>query len=263
MNNKKQNLKDNLEDAYIALIMHDLSEEEGARLLAECERLNADPTAAVPESLHAKCMKIVDKHYAQKRTTQTRICIKNCAKKALLVAVMLVVLFTSAFATIEGFRVNVLNFILDIQGKYSILLFTDINQSNREDHGHGKVDHITMFCDNHVSIEYDLSEFEILDNTSDKYSTFLSLISPENGQTVSIQCTKVTEELISQIDTENADDVRELLIGGNTGCLVIKGFRNHVVWIDSVSSMMIEVITTGMAVEQTIALAESVAYVQD
>lgn len=36
--------------------MDDFLEEEGARLLEECARLNADPNAAVPESLRMKCM---------------------------------------------------------------------------------------------------------------------------------------------------------------------------------------------------------------
>lgn len=263
MNNKKQELKNNLEDAYFALIMDDLSEADGARLLEECERLNADSSAAVPESLHMKCMEVIDNHFAKERNAQLRHRIKSRTKKALLVAAIIAALFTTAFATIEGFRVNVLNFVLDMQEKYSTLLFTDLSQPENGASENGASESATKFCDNQLSVDFDLTEFEILENTSDKYSTFLSLISPENGQTASIQCTKVTEELICQIDTEKADDIRDILIGGNAGYIVIKDSRNHVIWIDSASAMMIEVITTDMTIEQTVALAESITYVQN
>lgn len=258
MNDKKQELKNNLEDAYIALLMNDLSEEEGARLLEECEQLNTDPNAAVPESLHAKCTEVVSNHYAQERSAQVKIRVQSRIKRVLLVAAIIAVLLTTAFAAIEEFRVGVLNFTLDMREKYSYIIYNraddDSDKQNPSD------SNLSIVCDRRLTINYDLSGFELVSEISDEIGVVADFSSEVSGQIVKIITTTITDNTISQVDTENADLVKDISINGAEGLLVVKGARNHILWLNSEGTVLMQVVTIGMTSEQALELAESIVY---
>ena len=258
MNDKKQELRNNLEDAYIALIMNDLSEEDGARLLEECSQLNSDPNAAVPESLHAKCMEAVGNHYAQERNAQAKICVQSRIKRVLLVAAIIAVLFTTAFATIEEFRVGVLNFTLDVREKYSYIIF---NKADDDSDKQGSSDsNLSIVCDRRLTINYDLSGFELVNEISDEMGVVADFNSEVSGQIVKIITTTITDNTISQVDTEDADLVKDISINGVDGKLIVKGARNQILWINLEGTTLMQVITVGMTSEQALELAESIVY---
>ena len=258
MNDKKQELKNNLEDAYIALIMNDLSEEDGARLLEECDQLNTDPNAAVSESLHAKCMEVVGNHYAQERKAQAKIRVQSRIKRVLLVAAIIAVLFTTAFATIEEFRVGVLNFTLDVREKYSYIIF---NKADDDSDKQGSSDsNLSIVCDGRLTINYDLSGFELVSEISDEIGLVADFKSEVSGQIVKIITTTITDNTISQVDTEDADLVKDISINGAEGLLVVKGERNHVLWLNSEGTVLMQVVTIGLTSEQAIEIAESIVY---
>jgi hypothetical protein len=48
------------------LLMEQVAKAEGERLLAENERLKADPTAAVPEELNRRMLTLIDGHFLEK-----------------------------------------------------------------------------------------------------------------------------------------------------------------------------------------------------
>ena len=258
MNDKKQELKNNLEDAYIALLMNDLSEEEGARLLEECEQLNTDPNAAVSESLHAKCMEVVSNHYARERNAQTKIRVQSRIKRVLLVAAIIAVLFTTAFAAIEEFRVGVLNFTLDVREKYSYIIF---NKADDDSDKQGSSDsNSSIVCDRRLTINYDLSGFELVNEISDEMGVVANFSSEVSGQIVKIITTTITDNTISQVDTENADLVKDISINGAEGLLVVKGERNHLLWLNSEGTVLMQVVTIGLTSEQAIEVAEGIVY---
>ena len=60
-------LQDQYEDAYFALLMHEVAEQEGVRLEKLNEELQNDPAAAVPEEIDRKCLKTIDRYFAKKR----------------------------------------------------------------------------------------------------------------------------------------------------------------------------------------------------
>ena len=247
-----------MEDAYIALIMNDLSEEDGARLLEECAQLNADPNAAVPESLHAKCMEVVGNHYARERNAQTKIRVQSRIKRVLLVAAIIAVLFTTAFAAIEEFRVGVLNFTLDMREKYSYIIYNraddDSDKQNPSD------SNLSIVCDRRLAINYDLSGFELVSEISDEIGVVADFSSEVSGQIVKIIITTITDNTISQVDTENADLIKDISINGAEGMLVVKGTRNHVLWLNPEGTVLMQVVTIGMTSEQAIEIAESIVY---
>lgn len=53
------NAYNNAEEEIFAEMMQRMAVEEGQRAIEENERLKNDPAAAMPESLHKKCMEIL------------------------------------------------------------------------------------------------------------------------------------------------------------------------------------------------------------
>ena len=62
----RKRLLDNYEDALFALMMDELAEQEGQRLLEENERLKQDPAAAIPEDVDKRCLKTIKRTFARK-----------------------------------------------------------------------------------------------------------------------------------------------------------------------------------------------------
>ena len=63
--NRRQKLQDAYEDALFALLMEDVIEEEGKRLAEENEQLKNDPSAAVPEELHERCVETIHRAFGK------------------------------------------------------------------------------------------------------------------------------------------------------------------------------------------------------
>ena len=49
------------EDAFFALLMHEIAEAEGEALLEQNEQLLANPDAAVPDVVRKRCLRTIEK----------------------------------------------------------------------------------------------------------------------------------------------------------------------------------------------------------
>lgn len=59
--NEDEQLYEQYEDAFFALLMNRVAEANGKELMQKNEELLADPNAAVPESLSKRCLQILEK----------------------------------------------------------------------------------------------------------------------------------------------------------------------------------------------------------
>ena len=111
---KREILLEQLEETVFALMMENVAKEEGRKALEENERLKADECAAVPESVYRKGLATIKRHFSQKnRRVIMRTTSKVISRVAVIVLVMLL-LFTTAFATIPEFRSETLNLIMEV-----------------------------------------------------------------------------------------------------------------------------------------------------
>ena len=121
-------LQSQYEDAYFALLMHEVAEQEGVRLEKLNEELQNDPAAAVPEEIDRKCLKTIDRYFAQKRHAGYWRTSKKILGRVGIVAAIIMLLFTTAFALSEEFRVTALNLLITIEEKY-----TELHMEETED----------------------------------------------------------------------------------------------------------------------------------
>ena len=121
-------LQDQYEDAYFALLMHEVAEQEGAHLEKLNEELQNDPAAAVPAEIDRKCLKTIDRYFAKKKHAGYWRTSKTILGRVGIVAVIIMLLFTTAFALSEEFRVTTLNLLITIEEKY-----TELHMEKAED----------------------------------------------------------------------------------------------------------------------------------
>ena len=107
-------LLEQLEETVFALMMENVAKEEGRKALEENARLKADESAAVPEAVYRKGLATIRRQFSQQnRRVIMRTTSKVISRVAVIVLVMLL-LFTTAFATIPEFRSKTLNLIVEV-----------------------------------------------------------------------------------------------------------------------------------------------------
>lgn len=101
---RHERLLEAYEDALFSLLMEDVMLREGKRLEALNRTLLEDPSAAVPESLDQKCRAAIARWASGERRRSALRLTGKALRAAAVLAAILSVLFTSAFALSEDFR---------------------------------------------------------------------------------------------------------------------------------------------------------------
>ena len=246
MNNRKR-LMEQYEEALFELLMDGIAEQEGKELLFELERVNNDPSIDIPEMLDRRCRRIIKNiHRKDKRRKIERITSRVIQRVAvaILVAAMMM---TVAFATIPEVRVKVLNVLLTV---------TDISTD------------ITLGSDQKATGNTD-NELErwVVSKIPEGYQL---LISDENdwsryyhyenafGGIIQIDLTKVSDGVNAGVDTENADQVSEILINGIKGICIEKEGAIHIVWVDVGTQVILAIYCRSVPLETAIEVARGI-----
>lgn len=101
------------EDAMFALLMDYVAESEGKKAIEENEALRRDPDAAVPEEVRKACMKEIGRSFRKSSARSMGRFTMKVVNKVAIVALVGGILFSTAFAASEEFRVNTLNMLID------------------------------------------------------------------------------------------------------------------------------------------------------
>ena len=131
---KREILLEQLEETVFALMMEDVAKEEGRKALEENERLKEDECAAVPVTVYRKGLATIRRQFSQQnRRVIMRTTSKVISRVAVIVLVMLL-LFTTAFATIPKLRTKTLNLIVEVFDDRTRIEFGDsISEASAEE----------------------------------------------------------------------------------------------------------------------------------
>lgn len=127
MDKDYESLLENYEDAAMRLVMYRIAQEDGKCLLEEAEQLDA-LSFEVPKELDEKCLRLIrevsiqrahgqilDEDSPNKKTPRHFFHLRMAGRILVAAILAAVLLFGVAYAANEEFRVNVLNFFLEIQ----------------------------------------------------------------------------------------------------------------------------------------------------
>ena len=249
-------LQDQYEDAYFALLMHEVAEQEGVRLEKLNEELQNDPAAAVPEEIDRKCLKTIDRYFAQKRHAGYWRTSQKILGRVGIVAAIIMLLFTTAFALSEEFRVTTLNLLITIEEKY-----TELHMEGTEDSTAGSAPETTdtstgsnYFDD--LEIGWIPDGFTCILNYPNETIGFEN----EQGQSFIIDRTDGYDSM--NIDTENADKIEYISINGIDSMQVFKEDDINTIIMDTEHNIFVRVWTSaGISVAVNEKIAENIKYI--
>ena len=221
-------LLENYQDALMRLVMYQVGQEDGKRLQKEVEELE-NSGLEVPKELDEKCIKLIQSTCALKGhkqiSTEAGICEKKSSRRlhlhtagrALLVAVLAAeMLFCVACAANEQFRVDVLNFFLELRENGTQFFFGAGESGDKQLNlpGASATDADFPFEFTYIPEGFELVVQEVQDmkengtgyisqynRPDDEYINFFFYISPINSGTGMF------------VDTENADVINTTIHG--------------------------------------------------
>ena len=105
----KKNLYEQYDDVFFKALMSDVAKEEGKRLIEENERLKADPSFEMPETVYRRGLQTIRRAFREKaKKTAGRKAGRIIYRVAVVICV-LVLLAVIAFALFPDLKANIAN----------------------------------------------------------------------------------------------------------------------------------------------------------
>lgn len=228
---KYEELHENLEDAVFSMLMYELAEQEGERLLAEDDM---DNTVVIPKDLDARCRNVIHREFARRKRRSTAKAVTKTVRKATSTLAMLVLIVSalavSAFAAFPSVRVELLEVLIEISDVSSKLSIVDKNNPAEP-----VPDNIQDEDAPETVLGYSMPllpeglHFEDMRLSEDGLGARIRYYSADDARMVNI--TIRTQQAIN-VDTENADCIEQITINGFDGLLVEEGNRIDIWRID-------------------------------
>lgn len=220
MSNREQ-LFENYEDALFALLMDDLAEVEGERLLELNEELKKDPDAAVPADVQQRCIDVINREFAKKKRTASRQRAKKVLKILPWAVVIAMALMAVAMAAFPSFRAGIFNIIQSNTPNHDTWSFS-------EEGSVGSTDIISslsfsVFVPENYTIEDisigEINEYVLYRDSEDPNIFFSILVIRSDGTAISFDN--------EDIDAENEFDFQK-----HTAKVFSKGSSVRLIWVN-------------------------------
>ena len=255
---RREKLEEQYEDAYFALLMDAVAEKEGARLEELNDQLNRDPNAAIPEEVDRRCRKVINQHFAKQRRSGYWRTTKRVLNRVAIVAAVMMLLFTTAFALSEDFRASTLNLLITVEEQYTRLEMENGSASESSDpQPVPSVETTASEYFENLEIGWIPEGFSCVDNTFNYYAGF------QNDAGLYFSVTLSGENSAIQIDTENADSIEYLSINGVDTMRVFKDGDINCAMMDTANGVFITVWTSpGISIETNEKIAQNIKFLK-
>lgn len=249
--NRNDRLYNDYEDALFALLMDEVAQEEGARLLEEDERLKNDPNAAVPPELDKKSLETIRRTLAGRRhRTHTVGWYLGRLAIAILAALLL---FAVAYASIPDLRLRTLQMLIensDVSSRLSFAVGGNANKQGTEE----RPQTLAGYKLPEISDDY-----SVVDQGETSRSAWIKY-QHANGSIVRI---RIGESADDYFDSEDADALEEIEVQGYSGVLIEKQDAVRISWFDDNGGKRIYLTTTGVDRKTALSYAEQIARIAE
>lgn len=239
----QEKLQEDYENALFALMMNEFVKVEGERLLEENERLKEDPEFDVPQAVHQRSLKTIQRELSKKHRQEVRKPRKRTIARLVLAAAIITALFTTAFATSSEFRTETRNLLITISEKAETWQF------------HSDVPGID-------NIKLDITPTSMPDGyylVSATQDGLQSSVKYENEMGGTIQIRVFEDENMSfSFDIEDTDYYEDTVIQDCPAAIVVKNGLFKVIWADNGLGVFVSVEATDLDVDSAVTVAENV-----
>lgn len=251
-NKKEQKLYSEYDDALFRLAMHKVAEQEGKLISEEMKHSDIDEPEYLPsKESEERLLKLIDRELKKKKNEDKRKRKHLTFKRTLIVIAAVIGLFSISLMTVSAFRIQVFNFVLGINDRYTSFQLQD--NGGDQINSQMIVDWKNTYVPTYLPEGYEVSDIY---NTDDlKSITFKD----KQDNSLDIVYSEFATSSNMELDTENAALVKTITINGNKGTLITKNNITTVAWImdNKIFSVM------GQASSDLlIKISESVKYVK-
>lgn len=240
--NREEKLREELEEAWFALLMEKIAKEEGAELNALNEQLKNDPAYAVPDEVTKRGLQTIRTELCKDRKRKTWAKIKKISVKVACVAAIMSAMMVTAYATIPDFKTAALNLLIQASDVSTRLVMTDeevnkpqISETQTPDRepkilmGY----QIPEMPDEYVIV----SEQQEDNNASIRYAN-------SDGESIRFHFYFQASGAVD-VDTEDTNS-RPVIIHGYEGLLCEKNGMVQLVWNDQTTNTFIQIFGEGI-----------------
>ena len=252
--NRRDELQERYDETVFALLMNEIVELDGADLLAEAERLNNDPEAAIPEALDAKCREaILNSAHDKCRKKTGRSATRTVKRVALLVAAVTAII-GAAYASkpTPQFDPPKANIVLHANDAHVTLKSEDVETYPADGNSGYLIDEYKTFQD---------STYQEITGGSKGCSSHY-IYENADGDVIEIELLDGSKHASKVIDTEDAQTVTNVTVNGYEGICVEKDGAVQIAWTDTDRVVHITFYATGMDMETALEAASTVKYVE-
>lgn len=259
---KYEELRENLEDAVFSVLMYELAEQEGERLLAEDDM---DNTVVIPKDLDARCRSVIHREFARRKRRSTAKAVTKAVRKATSTLAMLVLIVSalaiSAFAAFPAVRVELLEVLIEISDVSSKLSIVDKNNPAEP-----IPDDIQDEDAPETVLGYRMPllpeglHFEDMRLSEDGLGARIRYYSADDARMVVIN---ISAGRTINVDSEDADRIEEISVNGFDGLLIEKNNRVNIVWIDIENIKVINLTCYNIDSRDVQAIAEQIQFCKE
>lgn len=242
---KREKLQEQYEDALFSLLMDEFMVSEGKKALEENERLKSDPNFVVPPDLEKRCLRTISRYCAKKSLNHTGRTISKVLSKVAVVALIGALCFTTAFAAIDEFRVNTLNWIIDVFDDRTVFTFTpQVSEDSLE------------LNESIISVNWLPYGYALIDEDENNFY-FMQEYESSDGDRIYIEL-YLGENISLGMDTEDAD-VQTIEIQDNDAMLITKGDDSTVSWVLESQKIFVTISGSKEHAKELIRIAENIS----
>jgi hypothetical protein len=250
----QQTLLEEYEEAYFRLLMDRMAEAEGTRLLTRNEALRADPSAAIPEALHKKFLRLISHAFAARRKKEESAQVQAAKEekrakrvnftwslvgKIALLVILLSAVVSVSFASFENLRVSVMNRMIDVREACTTFFIGDHNENT---------------SGLEILVGWMPDGFEMTEENGTFACTWKTYRNDGDG-VITIEKAHPVE---MSVDTEDAV-VTDIMIGDRPAMLVEKGTAVRAVWTNEEESIIWFMTSENISKEDFLQVAENLS----
>lgn len=248
----REKLQEQYEESIFALLMDEVAEKEGHQLLAEAERLNNDPNAAIPETLDKKCKNIIQKSFQKSQQKAVKRITVKILQRVAVAVLLAALLIGAAYAAIPQFRIGVLNLMLTITDvSTGLTLIPDSGETTNSNFDSVIYNYSVPQIPNEYEMD-SISEVDIARFYSYK-DTF--------GKLIQITFLNGSTGTNMNIDTEDAQTVVNIKVNGYEGICVEKNGTLQIAWVDTDRQVFMTFYATALDFETAFEMASAMKYI--
>lgn len=247
---RHEQLVENYENALFELLMEGVIEREGEQIEKENEQLKNGPGFSVPPELDKRCMASIKKACRRRRSGQLGRKAYGVLSKVAVVVLVVLVLFTSAYAAFPNVRSGIMNLIIEVSDVATTLRMEDTMPADLMSGGEKSLGKYTY---SGIPNEFTLMSSNETSVSSRNYY--------ENSFGAYI-CVSILQGLNSlhNVNTENAVSVSEITVAGYSGLLIVRKDVTILALADSYTGMFITVSSDCLDGEELIEIANTFTY---